>query len=116
MTIAANDLATNKVNEFKNTYIENMCKKYNNLKKGRAENPFLESVCNKHAAHLEDILQNKRDQVEHLNVLCDYIQNISNLDTSSRSTARNIKHDQKMLLQKINELKKVIKKICKTIH
>jgi len=88
-----------------------LLKKQKNLKKIAKQNAFLENIKNDYLQYNNYIVKQKKDQINALHLLNNYIEDLSKSGQLSEHNVRDAKIEQKNIVKELNSIKRGLDKI-----
>tara|TARA_Y100000389_G_C17158880_1_gene363358 strand:+ start:275 stop:619 length:345 start_codon:yes stop_codon:yes gene_type:complete len=109
--IACNDLIRQKIDFEIQKRKQSLLDNYKELKNNTEKNNMYETILNDYNQYYEIIKKEKTNQLDQLNFILDYLENlkITSLDLEDKNYK--IKQDQKVILEKINKIKQELQDI-----
>tara|TARA_Y100000389_G_C17466226_1_gene525872 strand:+ start:5152 stop:5550 length:399 start_codon:yes stop_codon:yes gene_type:complete len=105
----------------------NMLNSYENVKKSKSKNQYLDIICDEYAEHFDKIIFDKEKQIEHLKNILNYLNTQKSNEVSKKTTTKsseekeiknskteveNSKNEVKKLITSLNKELKNLKQIC----
>jgi len=88
-----------------------LLQKQKHLKKAVKQNEFLELVKNDYAKYYDYIAQQKREQINALELLSKYVQDLNSTNQMSKYNVKDAQAEQKKILAEIDSIKKGLDEI-----
>jgi|TARA_R110001599_G_scaffold241151_1_gene440735 septal ring factor EnvC (AmiA/AmiB activator) len=98
----------------------NMLNSYENVKKSKSKNQYLDIICVEYAEHFDKIIFDKEKQIEHLKNILNYLNTqksneVSKKTTTKSSEEKEIKNSKTEVEKSKNEVKKLITSLNKEL-
>ena len=109
-----------KLSLFINAISLNMLNSYENVKKSKSKNQYLDIICDEYAEHFDKIIFDKEKQIEHLKNILNYLNTqksneVSKKTTTKSSEEKEIKNSKTEVEKSKNEVKKLITSLNKEL-
>jgi len=111
LKLSDKDLYFKKIEQLIHAKREFLLDKQRKIKDISVENKFLVDVKNDYAKYSQYIVSQKKDQIQALDILNNYINDLSVSGTLSKNNLKDAKYEQKQIVDEINNIKKNLDEI-----
>lgn len=109
--IACDDLIRKKIDFEIQKRKQSLLDNYKELKNNTEKNQIFESILNDYNKYYDYIKKEKTNQLDQLNFILDYLENLKITSLNLEDKNYKIKQDQKEILEKIDKIKQELKDI-----
>jgi len=113
MEIACSDLIKQRILQEIKKKEETLKESYINVKKQAVENKFFQSVLDDYERYYKYIKTDKEKQIEVLQKIADHLDRLGIKTTTLNNKARTLKDDQKIVLEKLGNLRDELQELTK---